>query len=256
VYRFNYEKHLSDGGVMVAGRRWIAFLVSYFALTGCAANDLALKRQSETEAKVEHLIQSTRKGDQRANELSGQIQSQDDQVKAVAAQIKRLEDTIRELRKSQDELKARFILLSQQTTPPKIEVVNQEAPVKGNDAGPPADYVKAFGLYSSNTFPAAITAFETFLKNNPQSDYAANALYWIGECHYSLSDLPKAKEVFFKVAGNYPGSSKAPDAMLKLGYTLAAMKEKDKARAIFESLIKSYPSSQAATKARERLTAN
>jgi tol-pal system protein YbgF len=241
---------------MVTGKRWIAFLVSCLVLTGCAANDLVLKRQSETEAKVEHLIQSARKSDQRANELAGQIQSQDDQVKAVAAQIKRFEDTIRDLRKSQDELKARFILLSQQTAPPKIEIVNQDAPAKGRDAGPPADYVKAFGLYSSNSFPEAITAFETFLKNNPQSEYAANALYWIGECHYSLSDLPKSKGTFFKVAENYPNSPKAPDALLKLGYTLSAMKEKDKANAIFESLIRSYPSSPAAVKARERLTAN
>jgi len=245
-----------DGGTMATGSRWIAYLVSCLALTGCAANDLMIKRQSETEAKVDHLIQSSRKDDQRANELAGQIQSQDDQAKVVATQIKRLEDTIRELRKSQDELKARFILLSQQTPPPRIEVVNQEAPAKGRDAGPPADYVKAFGLYSANNFPEAIQAFETFMKNNPQSEYAANALYWIGECHYSLSDLPKAKDIFFKVAGNYPNSPKAPDALLKLGYTLAAMKEKDRAHAIYESLIKSYPSSPAAAKARERLTAN
>lgn len=241
---------------MVTGSRWIAFLVSCLALTGCAANDLVLKRQSETEAKVEHLIQTSRKSDQRTNELAGQIHSQDVQAKAVDTQIKRLEDTIRELRESQDELKARFILLSQQTSPPKIEVVNQEAPAKGRDAGPPADYVKAFGLYSANNFPEAITAFETFLKNNPQNEYAANALYWIGECYYTLSDLPKAKDIFFKVAGDYPNSPKAPDALLKLGYSLAAMKEKDKANAIFESLIKSYPSSPAAAKARERLTAN
>jgi tol-pal system protein YbgF len=241
---------------MVTGSRWIAFLVLCLALTGCTANDLVLKRQSETEAKVEHLIQATRKGDQRANEQAGQIQSQDDQAKALATQIKRLEDGFRELRNSQDELKARFILLSQQSTPPKIEVVNQEPPPKGRDAGPPADYMKAFGLYSANNFPEAITAFEMFLKNNPQSEYAANALYWVGECHYSLSDLTRAKDIFFKVAGTYPNSPKAPDALLKLGYTLAAMKEKDKAHAIFENLIKSYPSSPAAAKARERLTAN
>jgi len=114
-----------DGGTMATGSRWIAYLVSCLALTGCAANDLMIKRQSETEAKVEQLIQSSMRGDQRANDLAGQIRSQDDQAKVAATQIKRLEDTIRELRKSQDELKARFILLSQQTPPPRIEVVNQ-----------------------------------------------------------------------------------------------------------------------------------
>lgn len=241
---------------MVTGSRWIAFLISCLALNGCAANDLMLKRQSETEAKVEHLIQSARNGERRANELAGQIQSQDDQAKVAAIQIKRLEDTISDLRKSQDELKARFILLSQRTPPPKIEVVNQETPSKGRDSGPPADYVKAFGLYSANNFPEAIAAFESFMKSNPRHDYTANALYWIGECHYSLSDLPKARDIFFQVAENYPNSPKAPDALLKMGYSLAAMKEKDKARTIFENLIRTYPSSPAAAKARERLTAN
>ena len=241
---------------MVTGSRRIAFLVLFFALTGCAANDLMLKRQSESEARVEHLIQSDKKAEVRMNELSGQIRTRDEQATATASQIAQLQETIRELRTAQDESKARLVLLAQQTATPKIEEVNQESTPKGKDAGPPAEYVKAFGLYSANNFAGAITAFEAFLKNNPQSDYAANALYWIGECHYTLSDLPKAKDIFFKVAGNYPNSSKAPDALLKLGYTLAAMKERDKAHAIFESLIKSYPSSPAATKARERLTAN
>jgi tol-pal system protein YbgF len=215
-----------------------------------------VKRQSESEAKVEHLIQSSRKMDQRANELAEQIRIQDDQTRAVVTQFKQLEDTLKELRKSQFELQERVALLAQQKATPKIEVVNQETVPKGRDTGPPAEYVRAFGLYSANNFAEAISAFESFMKTNPQSDFAANAMYWIGECHYSLSDLPKAKEAFFRVTGSYPNSPKAPDAMLKLGYTLTAMKEKTKANAIFENLIKSYPSSTAAAKARERLTAN
>lgn len=241
---------------MLTGSKWVTCVIFCCALTGCATNDLMLKRQSESEAKVEHLIQSGKKSETRINELSNQILTRDEQAKGTASQISQLQETIRELRRGQDELKARLLLLAQQTATPKIEVVNQDVTPKGKETGPPAEYVKAFGLYSSNNFANAITAFEAFFKNNPQSDYAPNALYWIGECHYSLSDLPKAKETFFKVAGNYPNSSKAPDALLKLGYTLAAMKEKEKAHAIFESLIKSYPSSPAATKARERLTAN
>jgi tol-pal system protein YbgF len=241
---------------MFSGSRWTAYGVLSLALTGCAANDLALKRQTETEAKVEHLIQASRKSDLRANQLSEQLRAQEDQAKAVSLLLNQLQESVRELRGAQDELKARLALLAQQGATPKIEVVNQEPLTKGRDTGPPAEYVKAFGYYSSNNFNEAITAFEVFMKNNPQSEYAANALYWIGECHYSMSDLPKAKEIFSKVAGTYPNSPKAPDALLKLGYTLAAMKDKGKANASFESLIKLYPSSPAASKARERLTAN
>jgi tol-pal system protein YbgF len=215
-----------------------------------------VKRQTETEAKVEHLIQSARNNDQRSNDLADRFRYQDEQNRNFGVQLRQIEETVRELRKSQDELKAQVALLAQKNVSAKIEVVNQESAPKGKDSGPPAEYVKAFGLYSANNFADAIAAFEAFMKNHPQSDFAANALYWIGECHYSLSDLPKAKDAFFRVAGTYPNSSKAPDALLKLGYTLTAMKEKIKANAIFESLIKSYPSSPAAAKARERLTAN
>ena len=242
---------------MPSGIRLTTYIIFCFALTGCAANDLVIKRQSESEAKIEHLIQSGKKTEQRLNELAGQQQTQDEQSRELARQLKQYQDTIRELRTAQDELKARLMLLAQQVATPRVEIVNPESAQKAaKDSGPPADYVKAFGLYSANNFAAAIDSFESFLKLNPQSDYAANALYWIGECYYTLSDLPKAKEAFFKVAGNYPNSPKAPDSLLKLAYTLTAMKEKEKALAIYDSLIISYPSSPAAAKARERLGAN
>lgn len=241
---------------MPSGSSWIACLLSCIMLTGCAANDLMVKRQTEADAKIEHLIQSGQKVDQRLNESSAQIQSQEEMTKGNAVLVKQLQTAIQELRIAHEELKARVTMLSQQSVTPKIAVVNQEPAPGGKDSGPPAEYLKAFGLYSANSFPAAIEAFEAFLKGKPQSDYAANAVYWIGECHYSLSDFAKALSIFQKVADTYPRSAKVPDAMLKIGYTLFVMKEKEKARATFESLIKSYPGSPAAAKARERLTAN
>ena len=238
---------------MPSWARWTACIVTAFTLTGCAADDLMVKRQSEAEAKIEHLIQSGKVAEQRLNELSGQLQGQEEKTREAMAQVRQLQTTIEEIRITQEDLKAR---MAQQAATPKIEVVNQEPPPKGKDAGPPSDYVKAFGLYSANSFRAAIEAFEAFLKANPRSDYAANAMYWIGECHYSLSDFAAARATFQKVLDTYPKSTKFPDALLKLGYSLSALKEKEKANAVFERLIKSYPGNPAAAKARERLTAN
>jgi tol-pal system protein YbgF len=218
---------------------------------------MAVKRQAESEAKIEFLIQASKKAEQRHNELTVLQQDQEERLKAVSGDIKLLKDENRDFRASRDELAVRVARLSQQSQTPKVEIVNQPSPVKAaREFGPPPEYLRAFGLYSANNFPAAIEAFELFFKENPQSDYAANALYWIGECHYTLSDLPKAKEAFLKVSESYPKSSKAPDALLKLGYTLAAQKEKEMAAGIFEKIITSYPSSPAAIKARERLNAH
>lgn len=216
-----------------------------------------VKRQTESEAKIEFLIQTSKKTEQRHNELAGVQQMQDDRFHTVAGEIMQLKDENRDLRASRDELAARVANLARQSQIPKVEIVNQPSSAKATrEPGPPAEYFKAFGQYSANNFAAAIASFESFLANNPQSDYAPNAVYWIGECHYTLSDLPKAKEAFMKVADSYPKSTKTPDALLKLGYTLAAMKEKEQATAIFEKIITTYPSSPAAVKARERLNAN
>jgi tol-pal system protein YbgF len=237
---------------MAPGIKKIACFMACLALAGCASQDLMVKRQTEAEAKIEHLIQADKKSTQRMNELSGQIQTLDDQARAYAVQIKHIQSSIRELRVSQTELAGRAI----QSPTPKIEVFNQDATPKSKDSGPPAEYVKAFGLYSSNNFAAAIDAFQAFLRQAPKSDYAANAVYWTGECHYSLNDLPKSLVSFQTVVDSYPGSAKTPDALLKLGYTQAAMKERDKSVKTFEELIRKYPGSPAAAKARERLTAH
>lgn len=236
--------------------RSLPYLFMSLFLSGCAANDLMVKRQAESEAKIEFLIQSSKKAEQRHNELAALLQVQDERLQAAAGDITVLKDEQRGLHASADDLKARVTSLIQQSQTPKVEIVNQPSLVKeGKESGPPAEYLKSFGLYSANNFSAAIESFESFLANNPQSDYAANAVYWIGECHYTLSDLPKAKEAFLKVTELYPKSTKVPDALLKLGYTLSAMKEKEKAAGIFEKIIISYPSSHAAIKARERLSA-
>jgi len=242
---------------MPSNMRVILAFLTLSTISGCAAGDLVVKRQSEAESKIEYLIQSAKKSEQRSNDLAAQLQIYEEQLRSSLQQLKQLQDSIREQRATQEEITARLTLMSRQGSTPRVEVVNPVPPQKNvRETGPPAEYLKAFGIYSANNFSEAIIAFTAFITHNPQSDYAANALYWIGECHYTLSDLPKAREAFLKVSGAYPTSPKAPDAMLKLGYTLSALKEKEKAHAIFESLITAYPSSSAAAKARERLSAN
>lgn len=237
---------------MVFGINKTAFLLICLTLTGCASGDLMVKRQAEAEAKIEHLLQADKKNTQRMNELSAQIQTLSDQIRGDSASIKELQAAISELKSTNTANAAH----SGQAPSTKIEVVNQDPPNGSRESGPPAEYVKAFGLYSVNNFSAAIEAFQAFLSLSPTSDYAANAAYWIGECHYSMSDLPKSLASFRKVIELYPSSAKAPDALLKVGYTQAAMKQKEQSVKTFEELIRRYPSSQAAIKARERLTAH
>ncbi len=236
-------KHLQKLGLLMSG----ALLFG-----GCAANDLAVKRQTETEAKVEHLFQVAGGLEARLNELSGRLATLEERDTQRSTVFKELSDGVRELKEVNQALQAKVQATAVVATP-KVEVVNPDPAPKGKDAGPPSGYVKAFGLYSANNFTGAIQAFELFLKEQPTSDYVPNAHYWIGECYYSISDLPKALTAFQKVVDGWPRHLKASDALLKIGYSYAAQKQPDKAKTSFERLIRSYPASPAAIKARERL---
>ena len=114
--------------------------------------------------------------------------------------------------------------------------------------------MKAFGLFSANNYPAAISAFEDHLRKYPRGEYAGNAQYWIGECHYTQHDYRAALDAFNLVVKNYPQGAKVPDALLKIGFTFISLNEPDKARATLESLIAKYPRTPAAAKAQERLS--
>ncbi|MGB4598890.1 MAG: tol-pal system protein YbgF [Trichlorobacter sp.] len=222
-------------------------------LGGCGANDLVVKRQTETETRVEHLFQVAGGTEARLNELSSRLVALEEQESQRAKLFRELTDGVRELKEVNQALQTKMQSVAVTTTP-KVEVVNPEVPGRSiKDSGPPAAYLKAFGLYSANSFAAAVVAFEQFLKTNPSGEYTPNAHYWIGECHYSSSDLPKALIAFQKVVDGWPRHPKAPDALLKIGYSYSALKQPEKARFAFERLIRSYPGSPAAIKARERL---
>lgn len=221
-------------------------------LGGCATDDLLVKRQAESDARLERLHQAATNAEVRLNQLAERMARLEEKEQQQAGLIQGLEARLASLKEDSRHAQVGQQQLGAAATP-KIELVNPTPMVTGRDAGPPPSYLHAFGLYSSNDFPAAIAAFERFLVEQPNSEYVPNAQYWIGECHYSSADLPKALTAFQRVVDGWPRHPKASDALLKIGYSYAALKQPDQARAAFERLIRSYPGSQAAPKARERL---
>ena len=116
-----------------------------------------------------------------------------------------------------------------------------------------ADYKAAFTLLRDGRYAQAIDAFNAFLADYPQSSYADNAQYWLGEAHYVLRQFDQAVTEFTKVLEQYAGSLKIPDAKLKLGYTYYELKRWDEARKILDDLLQTHSKSSAAQLAEKRL---
>lgn len=69
-----------------------------------------------------------------------------------------------------------------------------------------AEYQRGRILMEKENYEAAIQTFSTFVEENPDSPFVANAIYWSGEALYSLGRMGEAKRLFETVIQDYPRS--------------------------------------------------
>jgi tol-pal system protein YbgF len=114
-------------------------------------------------------------------------------------------------------------------------------------------YDQALELLKEGRYTDAATAFQSFLKQYPDSSYADNAQYWLGEVYYVTRKFEPALTEFDKVIKNHPASPKVADAKLKMGYIQYELKDWAKASELLNQVTKGYPGSTSARLAQERL---
>lgn len=223
------------------------------ALTGCAANDAFVQRQGSMEGRLEQIMQAQNSTKAELAELTLQLKELKSQVAKMAASEK---DT----RASNDLLQDRLSTLAkrlEQVEASKgssvIELVNEDSPPDSREESVQAAYMKAFGLFSANSFRAAAEAFEAFITSYPESEYASNARYWLAECYFSEERYKEAVVSFTKVLESKPSEKRGSDAMLKTGLSLYKLNEQEKGDLALRALIEKYPRSEAALQAKEQL---
>ncbi len=114
-------------------------------------------------------------------------------------------------------------------------------------------YQTAFDTLKEGRYKKAKAELKQFLQKYPDSSFAGNAQYWLGEANYVTRRFEQGIVEFGLVLKNYPNSSKVPDAMLKLGYTYYELKQFEQARSLLQDLRKRYPKSTAFRLAGKRL---
>ncbi|MBV62594.1 tol-pal system protein YbgF [Abyssibacter profundi] len=114
-------------------------------------------------------------------------------------------------------------------------------------------YVTAFDLLKAGKFDAAIRSFQSFRSKYPNSVYADNAQYWLGEAYYVKQEYGPANEAFVSMIQRYPDSPKVPDALLKSAYIDYEQGNFGEARATLQQVLEQHPNASAASLARQRL---
>ncbi|EJL03748.1 MULTISPECIES: tol-pal system protein YbgF [Pseudomonas] len=134
------------------------------------------------------------------------------------------------------------------------------APAAPAASGEPADpakeklyYDAAFDLIKAKDFDKASQAFAAFLRKYPNSQYAGNAQYWLGEVNLAKGDLQGAGQAFAKVSQLYPKHAKVPDSLYKLADVERRLGHTDKVKGILQQVVAQYPGTSAAQLAQRDL---
>lgn len=132
-----------------------------------------------------------------------------------------------------------------------------QAPAASSEPGDPAKeklyYDAAFDLIKAKDFDKASQAFSAFLRKYPNSQYAGNAQYWLGEVNLAKGDLQGAGQAFAKVSQLYPKHAKVPDSLYKLADVERRLGHTEKVKGILQQVVSQYPGTSAAQLAQRDL---
>lgn len=102
-------------------------------------------------------------------------------------------------------------------------------------------------------YDQAIPEFQAFLQAYPNSSYAGNAHYWLGQLFYAQENYDEAVPHFQRVVNDFRDSNKRADCILKLGMIAQARGNAGEARRLFEQVRSEYAGSTEAGMAARQL---
>ena len=206
--------------------------------------------QAELAAKFEKLDQALQLGTRNQLDLSAQIETLRAEIARLRGSVEILQKDLSDAQKRERDLYADLDARIRKLEPQKVVVDGQEAAVEQEQL---RAYNAAFDQFRNSQFATAANAFNLFLTQYPQSVYAAQARFWMGNALYAARDFKAAiaaQQAFIKA---FPDHAKVPDAMLAIGSAQFELGEKANAKKSLRELVDKYPDHPAAQSAKDRL---
>lgn len=202
-------------------------------------------------------------------QMQEQIDRQQNTIEILQNEVSRLKQEGLERYQDLDRRISSGAAPAPSATPENSADGGASAPAAGNNAAPanppaassePGDpakeklyYDAAFDLIKAKDFDKAAQAFNAFLRKYPNSQYAGNAQYWLGEVNLAKGDLQAAGQAFAKVSQLYPKHNKVPDSLYKLADVERRLGHTDRVKGILQQVVTQYPGTSAAQLAQRDL---
>jgi tol-pal system protein YbgF len=227
------------------------------ATAGLLDDDEARKAILDLRSKVENLSRDMTarldtKADKSASlELVNQHEQTMQEIARLRGQLEVLANEIANSQKRQKDFYTDLDARIRNLEPRQVNIDGKEAEVEPSEL---KSYEAAMTLFKSGDYKVAANALADFVRRHPDSSYASNAQYWLGNAYYAQRDYKNAIAAQQIVASTYQDSAKAPDAMLNIASSYTELKDKKNARKTLQQLVAKYPESSAAESAKDRLS--
>jgi len=110
-------------------------------------------------------------------------------------------------------------------------------------------YKRAEMFYTGRKYSDAVAEFQNFAEKYPDSDRAAEALYWMGKSYANMNDTRMAAQAYSNLFRRFPQSDYAPIGLLEYGLLEKQHNHILKADSVLGLLQFNYPTHQAAAQA-------
>ncbi len=219
--------------------------VSEIGNTGSETDVQHLKRLLDNRTRVQ--LQMQQQIDDMAaeiNELRGTIEKNSYDIQQMVTRQRQLFIELDRIRNQAPQTP---------TTAVSTETPDTAAGVFSNDENERAAYDNAVNIVRvEKDFPKALAAFQQFQQDYPDSVYAANTHYWVGQLHFvQRSDVEAAKSFASVVA--YKDSPKRADSLIKLGDIAARNGKPEVAKKYYQQVVDEYPNSSSSDMAKSKL---
>jgi tol-pal system protein YbgF len=218
-----------------------------------------LKEADDRIAELRHLIDDFQQSTGRSSaDIGVDIEKIKSQIMDLRGQIEIMQHTLDTTATKQVSAASGSSSSQPADSKPKVEIVKSTSdtdPLAGIKRPDKQDefYRLAAGMLEAKQSQAARMLFDEFIKKWPNSPYAGNALYWIGESYYIEKNYRDAAISFQQVREKYPKGSKAADALLRLGYCFVAMDMYREALPFLKDFVQTYPKNPNVAKVKEKI---
>lgn len=249
-----------------AGVRRAAFVLAAAGAFAGAAPAWALFDDDEARRQIAELrARSNERFDTQGRaqiELANQIEQLKGEVARLRGQVETLSYELETTKKRQQDFyidldgRLRKVETAPQAAAPAAPDAAAETPAPARKTDPAEDarvYEAALNQFKAGKYKDSAAAFETFVRERPDSDLAPSAQYWLGNSYYGQRECKKAIDAQKVVLTRWGTHPKAADALLNIASCQQELGEAKTARQTLEQVVAKYPGSPAAETAAKRL---